>query len=429
MLNKKVSMYNILKEISFVRVGGTKEEKNASEILVKYITKMNVESKIEEFDVPHFIPIKSLLKVTKPYEKEYEATVYGMSGNLDEKEYDFIYLSITTDNDMKNAAGKIAMINSRMTYEIYKKLIDNKVAGFITFSGTIIDENDKTDLEDRTLREGHFKRGEVPGLTIRIVDAIEMINKKASKVIMEVKQEITKAKSRNIIATIEGAINKDEEVLFLAHFDSVPFSKGSYDNGAGSVIIMKLLEYYSVNKPNRTLKFVWCGSEEKGLLGSKDYLAKHKEELDNIKLAINVDMAGSVLGNERAMVSADIGLVHMINYLAKEIGYSIDAVHDIYSSDSTPFAHNGVPAMSFAKFSASGASPMHNRYDLIEHLSEDSLINTYSFIELFSKKIINSVYFPVPKKIPDNIKEKLEKYIKRTSGILECDEKKDEKNK
>ncbi len=40
-------------------------------------------------------------------------------------------------------------------------------------------------MEDRTLREGHFKRGEVPGLTIRIVDAIEMNGKTEARVQIE----------------------------------------------------------------------------------------------------------------------------------------------------------------------------------------------------------------------------------------------------
>ena len=64
---------------------------------------------------------------------------------------------------------------------------------------------------------------------------------------------------------------------FGAHYDSVDFSKGVYDNGAGSVINMEILRYFKENPPKRTLKFMWYGSEEIGLEGSWAYVKAHKE--------------------------------------------------------------------------------------------------------------------------------------------------------
>lgn len=89
---------------------------------------------------------------------------------------------------------------------------------------------------------------------------------------------------------------------FGAHYDSVLFSTGAYDNMSGSVIIMELLRYFAANPPRRTLKFNWFGSEEQGLLGSKAYVAAHEAELEKHRLMVNVDMAGPVLGSEHIFI-------------------------------------------------------------------------------------------------------------------------------
>ena len=45
---------------------------------------------------------------------------------------------------------------------------------------------------------------------------------------------------------------------------------------------MQLLAYFKEHAPLRTLKFIWCGSEEMGLLGSIAYCKEHKEELKGV---------------------------------------------------------------------------------------------------------------------------------------------------
>ena len=62
----------------------------------------------------------------------------------------------------------------------------------------------------------------------------------------------------------------------------------AYDNGAGSVILVKLFEYFYNNKPTRTVRFIWCGSEEMGLLGSKAHVKLHEEELDKYVYCCNL---------------------------------------------------------------------------------------------------------------------------------------------
>ena len=156
---------------------------------------------------------------------------------------------------------------------------------------------------------------------------------------------------------------------FGAHYDSVDFSKGVYDNGAGSVINMEILRYFKENPPKRTLKFMWYGSEEIGLEGSWAYVKAHKEELANHLLMINVDVGGPVLGVDKITATAEQKLADYLDYFVKIHGFGAETKQGIYSSDSIPFADCGVPGVNFSRDGAQGAAYIHNRFDTLSFLS------------------------------------------------------------
>ncbi len=417
MKNKGQNAYDLLEKISFVRISGSKEELKAANILKTEIEKLDLDAKFETFEVPFYHPKKVTLKVTKPYEKEYEATIIGHSGNIS-TEKDFIFVENFEQLEYLDVKDKIVMLNQHVSYKAYKMLVEAQAAGFITFSGMVQDEEDKTDIAVRILRKGHTKYGQCPGATIRVSDAIEIVDRKAESVFLEIEQEITTATSQNIIAEIKGAEKPEEIILLCAHYDSVEYSKGSYDNGAGSVVIMELLKHFVEHQPKRTLRFAWFGSEERGLLGSNAYIKDHEAELEKIKIVINVDVAGPTLGQDVAYVSADLALKHMIDIMGKETGFSIETKHDVYSSDSTPFAEKGVPAISFCRFGARGSANIHNRYDTMDIIRAESLDRTIGFVENFSERVANAVHFPIPRKIPENIMKSLTKYMDKNRGEL-----------
>lgn len=83
----------------------------------------------------------------------------------------------------------------------------------------------------------------------------------------------------------------------------------------------------------------------------------------------------------------------------------------IYSSDSIPFADNGIPAINFSRDGAKGAAYIHNRFDTMEFLSAEALGKTLEIVLTYADTLINAAVFPVEKKIPDNIKEDIDKYL------------------
>jgi hypothetical protein len=124
-------------------------------------------------------------------------------------------------------------------------------------------------------------------------------------------------------------------------------------------------------------------------------------------------MIGSTMGHFIACVTAENALVNYMTYFGMERGFSIKPYQDVYSSDSTPFADKGVPAISFARIAGRDIAPIHNRYDTVAVMSTEQMQRDMMFITEFVDRMANAAYCPVSREIPDNVKEKLDEYLLR----------------
>ncbi len=401
--------YNFLETISYERICGSEEEKKCAKYIKEQCEKLNVETVIEDFDVASSVINKCELKVNG---KVYEATGVINSGSTSDEgvKTKLIYIENGENVNLLDLENKVVLVNI-LKPEVYKKLVESKAAGFIMMSGSVYDDLSKSDLEVKMIRERHFKYGEIPGACIRMIDACEILKNANSDVELIVKQEKVTLVSQNVIATIKG--KTDDVVVFTAHYDSVRFSTGAYDNGTGSVTIFDIMQRYCKEVPEKTLKFIWCGSEEMGLLGSKAYVEAHKEELTKIQLCINVDMTGVTIGRDIAVCTSEERLVNFLSYFSEINGFALEAKQGVYSSDSTPFADNGVPAISFARISAQGGAAIHSRKDVIDFITKECMDKTTDFIKVFADTMITSKSFPVKREMPENMKKELDKYLGR----------------
>lgn len=409
---KNYKSFDMLKEFNYVRMGGTKEELEAANYFLQKCKELNVEAKLEDFEIDFPVIKKAKFEVLEPEYKEYTVTGYGMTGQTpkDGIEKEFAYVENVLEANLIDVEDKIVLLNGRIGVKDYKALLEKKIAGFIALSGSFYDDYDKTDLEWNILRPAHYEKGKIPAVTMRARDGQELILSEPRKVRLTLLEDEGEATSHNVVATIPGSTKANEVIAFTAHYDSVRFSKGSFDNATGSTTIFELMAYFCENKPQRTLKFIWCGSEERGLLGSKAYVEAHKDELKDYKLCINVDMTGVVLGYDIACCTTEKSVASYINSLGLEEGFAIKARQGVYSSDSTPFADNNVPAISFARLSPTVGARIHSRLDVLEVLDSKNYYKTCEFIEKFAAKMDSSVIVPIPQTIPQEMKDELDYY-------------------
>lgn len=409
---EKYRSFDLLKRLSFVRTGGSKEELAAAQLLQQECQHLGVQATIEDFEVDGYREQQAILTFQQP-EMTIECAVVGNSGQTDENglEADFCYISSEADVEVSDVAGKICLVHSKIArINLYKKLCQKKAAGLILCTGSVYDPKEMVDLDPYMYREHHLKHGKLPAVCIRMTDAEKVLRAMPKKAKMIVAQIEEKRQSHNVVATIIGSKKPQEIIAFTAHYDSVSYSQGAYDNATGSTCIMQLLAYFKEHQPERTCQFIWCGSEENGLLGSKAFVQSHKEQLEQYLLCVNVDMVGVTIGYDIACATSGMDLVNYIDYAGKMNGFAIMPRQGVYSSDSTPFADSGIPAVSFARLAPEGGARIHSRRDVLDFISENNYERTCDFIAQTIEKLVNSIAFPVKREIPDNMKEELDYY-------------------
>ena len=395
-------------DTAYVRMGGSPEELKTAEYLQKCCADMGLEATIEGFavDMANLQEVEFLADGVSVTCKGY------LNAGSAEVEAPFYYLRSTDPYSLSLCKGKIVMIEGYLGYLIYQDLLENGAVGFVTFDGNA--NYADFDIDQRELRSFVSKGNKIPGVNINAKDAIKLVDQGVTTAKIVLKQEEYQGESHNVILDMPGEI--DEYIVLTAHYDSTSLSQGAYDNMSGSVGLLGIAEYFKDHPHRYGLRFVWCGSEERGLLGSKAYVAAHEEELKSVALNINLDMIGCIMGKFAACCTCEEAAVSYIKYLSSEVGFPVQAYQEVYSSDSTPFADKGVPAISFARWAPNNTATIHNSYDTMAVMSGKQMVEDIAFLVTFTGRMAQAVRMPVAREMPDNMKEKLDIYLTRKRG-------------
>ena len=403
-MNAKEIM-KIFEDTAYVRMGGSDAELHCAKYLVERCADLGLTAEIEEFKVD-MATMQEAVFLADGISIPCKGYLNAGSGEV---EAPFYYLRSNDAYALSRCRGKIVMIDGYLGYWIYNDILENGAVGFVTYDGNAnyVDR----DIDQRELRSFVSKGNKIPGVNINAKDAVKLISGGVKSAKIMLKQDEYEGQSRNVILDMPGEI--DEYIVLTAHYDSTSLSQGAYDNMSGSVGLLGIAEHFAKNPHRYGLRFIWCGSEERGLLGAKAYCADHEENLKKVVLNINLDMIGCIMGKFISCCTSEEALVHYINYFACEQGFSVATKQDVYSSDSTPFADKGVPAVSFARLAPPNTATIHNSYDTIALMSGSQMCEDIEFLIAFTNRMANAVKCPVEKKIPDNMKEKLDIYLAR----------------
>ena len=403
-MNAKEIM-KIFEDTAYVRMGGSDSELRCAKYLAEYCEKFGMKAEIEAFPVDMATMEEASFEVDGV-----SITCKGyLNAGSSEVEAPFYYLRSTDAYALSQCRGKIVMIDGYLGYWMYNDILENGAVGFVTYDGNANYED--RDIDQRELRSFVSKGNKIPGVNINAKDAIQLISKGVRTAKITLKQTEFEGKSHNVILDLPGEV--EEYIVLTAHYDSTSLSQGAYDNMSGSVGLLGIAEYFAKNPHRYGLRFVWCGSEERGLLGSKAYCQQHEEDLKKVALNINLDMIGCIMGKFISCCTTEEALVSYMNYFSFEKGFPVASKQDVYSSDSTPFADKGVPALSFARIAPPNTATIHNSYDTMAVMSGEQMCQDIDFIIAFTDRMANAAKCPVEKKIPDNMKEKLDIYLTR----------------
>ncbi|MDF5711454.1 MAG: M28 family peptidase [Nostoc sp. S4] len=92
----------------------------------------------------------------------------------------------------------------------------------------------------------------------------------------------------------QGRLQKKDlpPILIAAHYDAVPGTPAADDNATGVAVLLELARKFAAEPARYPLKLVAFDMEEYGLLGSADYAALLREQKQQLRLMISLEMLG-----------------------------------------------------------------------------------------------------------------------------------------
>ena len=425
------------------RLSGTIEEKNTADSIKYNFSEMGIPSTLEEFSVPMFVMGNQFeLSTCKPgdvgdilggispcsladanreiteFEHREDYVIQGYSGFTDIRYADYVEIVDlnrgSSDESWSSASEKIGLVWIREGAEdipatesntiLFNRAQENQLLALILV-------NDKTNCAG--LIEGdcvpYFKSLDVESFSNLPENiGLMMVSKSTGEYLLS---EVVDGESRiQLIIDVQnqgketiyvpcGIIEGESEelIIFGAHHDTVYNGQGAVDNTAGAATVQEIARQFglileSEGKPEHTIWFCTWGGEEEGLWGSREWVQKHKANLnENLRIYINLDMNHvdlerntgiTIFGNNKKDITE-------INNIIKEFGKQYSSLYEKYpinvryiessempnNSDFAPFL-NEIDENEFGNVVScygSGSSEYHTYLDTMERFNEESL--------------------------------------------------------
>jgi hypothetical protein len=356
----------------------------------------------EEFEVQTSQILKeeaSLLDGTR-----IECTAVGNSSSTPPEgvEAEVVMLESTSQEALKKIENKIAVVSIVLYQKDFSKVLKAKPMALIYPS--------RTPLAPTTYRSIHaefVEKENLPAVSMAHDDVLNVLKgPKTLRIVTQVKK--VTAKSQNVLGEVPGVL-EDEDMLIGAHYDTVRSVMGAHDNAAGTSLVLELARIFAEEKPNRTLKVVAFGSEELGLRGSFHY-AENPENVKNLRLCLDFDVHGILLGSLSAVVLGPEELKSYLSFTAKELGIRLQATSElgIGGSDHMPLAFYGVPSIMLSR-GGGAAQVMHTNLEDLRWCGPEAFIHAGKLSETLLNRLLNAEELPFEKKIPNDTAKALEK--------------------
>jgi Zn-dependent M28 family amino/carboxypeptidase len=212
--------------------------------------------------------------------------------------------------------------------------------------------SDKPDRMVYTSAWGFYPRGPLPVLSIGKEDTFllrRLLKTSPVRVALNVENsfDLGTTTERNVVADLPGT-DPGQIVIVGAHFDSWDFAQGADDNGSGVSAVFeaaRILKQLNL-KPKCTIRFVFFSGEEQANLGSRSYIARHRDELDHVRAFMMMDegarapLGFSTQGREDLVTPVRRLLVPLAEFGASTVYTDADL-----ESDNASFMTAGVPTL------------------------------------------------------------------------------------
>lgn len=204
----------------------------------------------------------------------------------------------------------------------------------------------------------------------RLFDSLSKGDKVAPKAIPDRTVEIAVFFDRhmkttpNVVAYLPGSdpVLRNEYVVIGSHHDHNPpregrIFPGADDNGSGSVAMLAIARAMMIERPRRSVIFVWHTAEERGLVGAYYFVQHCPVPVERITANLNLDMISRndpnsiyLIGSNKLSSELDRSLHDMNNASVKlKLDYRYEDPGEpnrfFFRSDQYPYIRYGIPGV------------------------------------------------------------------------------------
>ncbi len=309
--------------------------------------------------------------------------------------------------------GKIVMANSEIAPAGVRRWIHrNEKLGRSILAGAVgfIFINHYPGYGPATGGIGHKGRlALVPGISLSYEDGAYLQRLLARegqvRVRLTTRDESAPMQSWNVVGELPG---EGEEIVALGcHYDGHDISQGATDPASGVVAVLeaaRALSKYAGTLPC-TLRFIFWGIEEIGLLGSSAYVQTHEDELDRFRFYFNMDSAGAVK-EKGVMLNEWPDLAPLFKRWSKEMAWPFEVGQSVNAhSDHFPFLKAGVPTggMEQVKKTLSGRGYGHTAHDTLDKTDLTSMREAAMLAARLALRIASQPGWPAQRRTPQEV--------------------------
>tara|TARA_R110000737_G_scaffold335146_1_gene353774 strand:+ start:421 stop:1830 length:1410 start_codon:yes stop_codon:yes gene_type:complete len=308
----------------------------------------------------------------------------------------FADLKAAPDNSL---GGKIAFVSYQMERHIdgkgYGPAVGTRVNGAVVAAekgaSALVMRSVGTD-NNRTAHTGVMRYKDdvkkIPAATLSNPDADLLVNqlKRGGEVSMFLKMtartdaEIV-AKSANVIGEFTGSEFPEEIVALGAHLDSWDVGTGALDDGLGIGMVMAAAHHIGQlpKRPKRTIRVILFAAEEVGLLGAKQYVKDHKNDMAAHVIGAEWDFGiGRIYKMTPGVGAQALNAVHELAQYLAPLGVALSPENNAKGqSDMSALSNEGMPSINFSPDGSNYFDYHHTENDTLDKVEPAALkINT-----------------------------------------------------
>ena len=192
-------------------------------------------------------------------------------------------------------------------------------------------------------------------------------------------QRVKGSRTPNVVCTLKGA--EEARVVVGAHYDKAGLGHGVIDDWSGASLLPSLFQGLRGRPRRLTFVFIGFTDEERGLVGSRDYVNHlSKEDIARTRAMVNIECLGLsdtkiwLTRADKGLANAAAGVAHSLN-----LPLAVVNVDRVGNSDSEPFVYAHVPVIDFHSVTQETFSILHSSQDAFPALKRPEYERSYNF--------------------------------------------------